>query len=118
MNETRNVVITGIGAVSPLGLDAPTTWAELIQGHSGIDFIKAFDTEGFETRFAAEVDGFEPENYLDRKDARRMDRFAQFAVVAAQEACQHAGLKIESLDPFRIGVIVGSGIGGLVTLSQ
>ena len=118
MNETRNVVITGIGAVSPLGLDAPTTWAELIQGHSGIDFIKAFDTEGFETRFAAEVDGFEPEKYLDRKDARRMDRFAQFAVVAAQEACRHAGLKIESLDPFRIGVIVGSGIGGLITLSQ
>ena len=65
MSETRNVVITGIGAVSPLGLDAPTTWAELIQGHPGIDFIKSFETEGFETRFAAEVYGFEPEKYLD-----------------------------------------------------
>ncbi len=118
MDHPQNVVITGIGAVSPLGLDAPTTWAELIQGHSGIDFIKAWDTEGFETRFAAEVDGFDPENYLDRKDARRMDRFAQFAVVAAQEACKHAGLDIASMDAFRTGVIVGSGIGGLITLSQ
>jgi len=112
------VVITGIGTVSPLGLDAPTTWIELVQGHSGVDFITSFETEGFETRFAAEVDGFIPEDYLDRKDARRMDRFAQFAVVAAQEACKQAGLDRKSMDQYRTGVIVGSGIGGIVTLTQ
>ena len=118
MSQSQNVVITGIGAVSPLGLDAPTTWAELVQGHSGVDFIKSFDTEGFETRFAAEVDGFNPEDYLDRKDARRMDRFAQFAVVAAQEACKQAGFDPKSMDQYRTGVIVGSGIGGIITLTQ
>ena len=112
------MVITGIGTVSPLGLDAPTTWIELVQGHSGVDFITSFETEGFETRFAAEVDGFIPEDYLDRKDARRMDRFAQFAVVAAQEACKQAGLDRKSMDQYRTGVIVGSGIGGIVTLTQ
>lgn len=118
MGRDGNVVITGIGAVSPLGLSAPDTWAKLVKGRSGIDFITAFDTEGFETRFAGEVKGFVPEDYLDRKDARRMDRFAQFAVVAAQEACRQAGLDLQSLDPYRTGVIVGSGIGGIVTLSQ
>ena len=118
MNQPPNVVITGIGTVSPLGLDALTTWEQLVQGRSGVDFITSFDTDGFETRFAAEVDGFVPENYLDRKDARRMDRFAQFAVVAAREACQQAGIDMGGLDPFRTGVIVGSGIGGILTLSQ
>ena len=118
MGEGQNVVITGIGAVSPLGLSAPDTWAELVQARSGIDFITSFDAEGFETRFAGEVKGFVPENYLDRKDARRMDRFAQFAVAAAQEACRQADLDVQSLDPYRTGVIIGSGIGGILTLSQ
>ncbi len=118
MSQPHNVVITGIGAVSPLGLDAPTTWEQLAQGRSGIDFITSFDTEGFETRFAAEVAGFVPENYLDRKEARRMDRFAQFAVVAAREACRQAGIDPAAQDPYRTGVIVGSGIGGILTLSQ
>lgn len=118
MSHSQNVVVTGIGAVSPLGLNAPTTWSELVQGHSGVDFIKSFDAEEFETRFAAEVDGFNPEDHLDRKDARRMDRFAQFAVVAAQEACQQAGLDPRSMDQYRTGVIVGSGIGGIITLTQ
>ena len=118
MGGGGRVVITGIGAVSPLGLSAPDTWAELVQGRSGIDYITSFDTEGFETRFAGEVKGFVPENYMDRKDARRMDRFAQFAVAAAHEACRSASLDIQSLDPYRTGVIVGSGIGGIVTLSQ
>ena len=92
MSDIHRVFVTGIGIVSPLGLDAPTTWSALIQGQSGIDFISAFDTEGFDTRFAAEVKGFDPEDYLDRKEARRMDRFAQLAVVAAQEACRQAQL--------------------------
>ena len=118
MNGNRRVFVTGIGIVSPLGLDAQSTWDGLAEGRSGIDFITAFDTEGFDTRFAAEVKGFDPEAYLDRKEARRMDRFAQFAAVAAQEACRHAGLAPGAIDPYRVGVIIGSGIGGIITLSQ
>ena len=118
MNHNQSVVITGIGTVSPMGLDIQSSWSELIGGRSGIQFITAFDTEGFETRFAGEVKGFDPENYMDRKDARRMDRFAQFAVTAAKEACKQADLDISKLDPFRTGVVVGSGIGGIVTLSE
>ena len=118
MNNNRRVFVTGIGIVSPLGLDAQSTWTGLSEGRSGIDFITAFDTEGFDTRFAAEVKGFDPESYLDRKDARRMDRFAQFAAVAAQEACRQAQLTPDTMDPYRVGVIIGSGIGGIITLSQ
>ena len=118
MTEKPRVFITGIGIISPLGLDVSTTWSELTQGHSGIDQITAFDTEGFDTRFAAQVKGFDPEDYLDRKLARRMDRFAQFAAVAAQEACRNAGIKPDEEDPYRTGVIIGSGIGGIITLSQ
>ena len=106
-----------MGVVSPLGLDAESTWAGVAKGKSGVDLIRAFDTEGFDTRFAAEVKDFDPESYLDRKDARRMDRFAQFAVVAAQAACRQAQLKPDD-DSYRVGVIVGSGIGGIITLSQ
>ena len=118
MNHTQPVVITGIGAISPVGLDIDTSWHQLIAGQSGIEFITAFDTTGFETTFAGEVKDFDPENYMDRKDARRMDRFAQFAVAAAKEACKQANLEVSALDPFRTGVVVGSGIGGIVTLSQ
>jgi len=118
MSDSHRVFITGIGMVSPLGLDAGSTWAELVRGGSGMDYITAFDAEGFDTRFAAEVKGFDPENYLDRKEARRMDRFAQFAAVAAQQACQQAQLDPKAADPYRVGVIVGSGIGGILTLSQ
>ncbi len=118
MTDKNRVFITGIGIISPLGLDVSSTWSELTQGHSGIDQITAFDTEGFDTRFAAQVKGFDPEDYLDRKLARRMDRFAQFAAVAAQEACRHAGINPAEEDPYRTGVIIGSGIGGIITLSQ
>jgi 3-oxoacyl-[acyl-carrier-protein] synthase II len=118
MTEKPRVFITGIGIISPLGLDVSTTWSELTQGHSGIDQITAFDTEGFDTSFAAQVKGFDPEDYLDRKLARRMDRFAQFAAVAAQEACRNAGIKPAEEDPYRTAVIIGSGIGGIITLSQ
>ena len=118
MNNNRRVFVTGMGVISPLGLNLESTWAGVSEGQSGIDFITAFDTEGFDTKFAAEVKGFEPEDYLDRKDARRMDRFAQFAAVAAQEACRHAQLDPRSMDPYKVGVIIGSGIGGIITLSQ
>ena len=118
MSGDHRVLVTGIGIVSPLGLDVASTWDGLVNGRSGVDFITAFDSEGFDTHFAAEVKGFDPEHYLDRKDARRMDRFAQFATVAAQQACRQAGLEPGSTDPYRIGVIIGSGIGGIGTLSQ
>ena len=112
------VFVTGMGTVSPLGLDVATTWKALIDGVSGIDYITAFELDGFETRFAAEVKGFDPTDYLDRKEARRMDRFAQFAAVAACQALAQAELKPENVDPFRVAAIVGSGIGGIITLSQ
>ena len=118
MSDTNRVFVTGLGMISPLGLDTNSTWANIVKGKSGIDFITAFDTEGFDTTFAAEVKGFDPENYLERKEARRMDRFAQFAAVAAKQACLHAGISLESEDPFRVGAIIGSGIGGILTLSQ
>ena len=118
MTDIRRVFITGIGVISPLGLDLPSTWEGISQGKSGVDFLTSFDTEGFDTRFGAEVKGFDPESYLDRKDARRMDRFAQFAAVAAQQACRQAGLDISGKDPYRVAVVVGSGIGGISTLSQ
>ena len=118
MRSDHRVFVTGIGLISPLGLDSQTTWAGITQGASGIDYITAFDTEGFDTTFAAEVKGFDAENYLDRKQARRMDRFAQLAAAAAQEACREAQLGPDTIDPYRVGVIIGSGIGGIITLSQ
>ena len=80
------VFVTGMGIVSPLGLDVASTWEALVDGVSGVDYITAFDLDGFETRIAAEVKGFEPTDFLERKEARRMDRFAQLAAVAAREA--------------------------------
>ena len=119
MSESaQRVFVTGLGVISPLGLDAQSTWKAIVAGKSGIDFITAFDTDGFDTTFAAEVRGFEPEAYLERKESRRMDRFAQFAAVAAQEACRQAGIDLANEDPFRVGAIIGSGIGGILTLSQ
>ncbi len=118
MSNNRRVFVTGMGVISPLGLDTESTWAGVTEGKSGIDFITAFDTEGFDTKFAAEVIGFDPEAHLDRKEARRMDRFAQFAAVAAQEACRQAQLDPKEVDPYKVGVIIGSGIGGIITLSQ
>ena len=112
------VFVTGLGIVSPLGLDVASAWRALVDGVSGIDYITAFDLEGFETRFAAEVKGFDPVNYLEKKEARRMDRFAQFAAVAACQALEQADLKPKAVDSYRVAAIVGSGIGGIITLSQ
>ena len=117
-DTTHRVFVTGLGVISPLGLDVQSTWDAIVDGKSGIDYITAFDTEGFDTTFAAEVKGFNPEAYLERKESRRMDRFAQFAAVAAQEACRQACLDLADEDPFRVGAIIGSGIGGILTLSQ
>jgi len=117
-NYGNRVVVTGIGTLSPLGLDTPTTWEGLISGKSGIDYITLCDTEGLETKFAGEVKGFDPENYINRKDARRMDRFAQLSVAASQEAVKRAGLKIDATNEDTIAIVVGSGIGGLTTLYE
>ena len=114
----RRVVVTGLGMVSPLGLNVADTWRAVAAGQSGIDYITGFDAEAFDTRFAAEVKGFDPENYLERKDARRMDRFAQFAAVAAQEACAQAELNPRDMDRYSVHVVVGSGIGGISTLTE
>ena len=117
-SENTKVVVTGMGVLCPLGLDATTTWEGLIAGKSGIDYITLFDSEAFETKFAGEVKGFEPTDYISRKDARRMDRFAQLAVAASLQAMEQAGIKINSSNQDKIGVLVGSGIGGLTTLFE
>ncbi|MFC1930933.1 beta-ketoacyl-ACP synthase II [Chloroflexota bacterium] len=117
-NFSNRVVITGIGTVSPLGLDTATTWEGLIAGKSGIDYITLFDTESMETKFAGEVKDFEPTNYAAHKDARRMDRFAQLAVAASREAVAQAKLEINHHNNDDIGVIIGSGIGGLTTMFE
>jgi len=114
----RRVVITGMGAVSPLGLDVPTLWRNLLQGCSGAGPITQFDATNHESRFACEVKGFDPLNYMDRKEARRNDRFVQLALAATQEALRQSGLEIGQGNAERVGVIVGSGIGGFTTLFQ
>ena len=114
----NRVVVTGVGVVCPLGLDVSTTWDGLIAGRSGIDYITRFDAESFVTKFAGEVKGFEPTDYMSRKDAYRMDRFAQLAVAASRQALEQAGLEITPNNQNDVGVIVGSGVGGLDTLSR
>ena len=114
----QRVVVTGLGIISPLGLNTADTWNAVVNGRSGIDYITSFDAEAFDTRFAAEVKGFNPEDYLDRKLARRMDRFSQFAAVAAMEACQQANLEPRSMDRYSVHVVVGSGVGGINTLTE
>jgi len=117
-NFYPRVVITGMGIICPLGLDTATTWKGLISGKSGIDYITLFDASSMKTKFAGEVKGFEPTNYVDRKEARRMDRFAQLAVAASREAVANSGLEIDHHNYDEIGVIIGSGIGGLTTLFE
>ena len=114
----RRVVITGIGILSPVGLTRDSTWGGLLAGKSGIDRIGAFDPEGLETRIAGEVEDFDPTDYVGRKEARHMDRFAQLAVGAALEAVDHADLNINGTNAERVAVIISSGIGGLITLEE
>ena len=109
----KKVVVTGMGLVSPIGLNLDDYWKNLLNGKSGVAPITKFDTTDFKTKFAAELKGFDPEDYMDRRDARYMDPFCHYAVVAADMAIKDAGLEEEKLDLDRIGVIVGSGIGGM-----
>ncbi len=117
-NPGNRVVITGMGILCPLGLDTSSTWENLIAGKSGIDYITLCDTTGLGTRFAGEVKGFVPTDHINRKDARRMDRFAQLAVAASLQGVKRSGLPINSANQDSIGVIIGSGIGGLTTLYE
>ncbi|MFO0880965.1 MAG: beta-ketoacyl-ACP synthase II [Gemmataceae bacterium] len=110
---TRRVVITGMGTVNPLATDLEGYWKGLCAGRSGIGFIEQFDTVKHKVKIAGEIKNFEPEKVLDPKTARRLDRFAQFALVAAHGAVKDSGVEFSKEDPFRCGVIYGSGIGGL-----
>lgn len=114
----KRVVVTGLGALTPLGNNIPAYWEGLINGVSGADFIKAFDVSKFKTKFACELKGFNPEDHFDRKEARKLDRFSQIALVAADEAVQNAKLTEGGINPDRVGVIWGSGIGGMITFIE
>ena len=106
----RRVVVTGLGAVTPLGNNIPDFWNSLINGVSGADFITHFDCSKFKTRFACEVKNFDPSSVIDKKEVRRLDLYAQYALYAADEAYKDAGLTAETFDPDRSGVIWGSGV--------
>ncbi|MDP7674463.1 MAG: beta-ketoacyl-ACP synthase II [Dehalococcoidia bacterium] len=115
---TDRVVVTGIGLVTPVGLNSESTWNSLVEGRSGIDYISLFDAEGYESRIAGEVDEFDATTALGRKEAKRLDRFSQFACVAAIEALEHANLNMEKEDADRVGVLIGSGVGGIITITD
>jgi len=111
-------VVTGIGLVSPLGLDAASTWKGLLAGCSGVGPLTQFDASQYSTRFAAEVKGFDPLNWVEKKEVKKMDRFIQFAVAAADFALADSGLKIDAGNDEMVGVYVGSGIGGFATIER
>ena len=112
----RRVVITGLGAVTPIGLDAPSTWDAAVSGRSGVGWIEAFDASEYPVRIAAEVTGFDIGDLVPAKEARRMDRNVLLAVAAAQEAWDDAGL--QDVDRARAGILVGSAIGGIATIAE
>lgn len=110
---SRRVVVTGMGAITPIGLSVDEFWAGVKEQKTGFDFITKFDTTDYKCRIAAEVKGFEGKNYMDFKAAKRMELFSQYAVAATKEALEQAGVDMEKEDPYRVGVSIGSGIGSL-----
>ncbi|MEO6733278.1 MAG: beta-ketoacyl-ACP synthase II [Ferruginibacter sp.] len=116
--DLKRVVVTGLGALTPLGKTVAEYWQGLADGANGCDFIKQFDATKFKTRFGCEVKDFDPTNYLDRKEARKIDRFTQFALIASDEAVKDAGINSSNVDVDRVGVIFASGIGGLITFQE
>ena len=116
--DSRRVVVTGLGLITPLGMGVETTWENLINGKSGIGKITCFDTSAFPTQIAGEVKNFNPEDFIEVKDIKKMDRFIHLAVAAATIALEGSGLKITDDNAERVGVIVGSGIGGLGTIEH
>ncbi len=116
--QLRRVVVTGLGALTPVGNSAPETWQALVNGVNGIGPITSFDATLFKTHFAGEVKGFDPSPLMDRKEARKMDRYSQFSVWVANEALIDSGLDLEKEDRSRVGVIWGSGMGGLQSTEE
>lgn len=116
--ELKRVVVTGIGALTPLGKTLDEYWEGLTNGVSGADHIKQFDCSKFKTRFACEVKDFDPTTYLDKKEARKIDRFTQFALIVSDQAVKDAGISKDNVDVDRVGVIFASGIGGLITFQE
>lgn len=114
----KRVVITGLGAVTPIGIGRDKYWNSLLKGKSGIDYITRFDTEKYDTKIGAEIKDFSPEDFMDRKEARRMDRFTQYAIVGTSLALEDGDIKLEKLDKERMAVVIGSGIGGMETLEK
>ncbi|MDR3706538.1 MAG: beta-ketoacyl-ACP synthase II [Paludibacteraceae bacterium] len=116
--ELKRVVVTGLGAITPLGNNVSDFWNGLVNGASGAGPITHFDASAFKTKFACEVKGFDPNQYFDRKEVRKVDRYAQLAVVAAKEAIENSGMDLESVNKDEIGVIFAAGIGGISTFEQ
>ncbi len=115
-NGNPRVVITGTGVISPVGKDTASFWEALVEGRHGIAQLTLFNPDDYKVKLAAEVKDFDPMQYMDRKEARRMDRYCQFAVAAAKEAVESSGIPLKEMDPFDVGVIIGSGVGGLNTM--
>ena len=116
--QTKRIVVTGIGTLTPIGNDLASYWENLVNGVSGADMITQFDASKFKTRFACEIKGFDPIAFMDRKEARKLDRFAQIALVASDQAVVDAGITKDNVDHDRVGVIFASGIGGLTTFTE
>jgi 3-oxoacyl-[acyl-carrier-protein] synthase II len=116
--ELKRVVVTGMGAITPLGNTVDAYWNGLVAGVSGADMITLFDASKFRTKFACEVKGFDPVQFLDKKEARKIDRFTQFALVVSDQAMADAGLTKDNINPDRVGVVFASGIGGLITFQN
>ena len=114
----RRVVVTGIGAVTPIGNDVPAMWESVKNGVCGIDKVTHFDVSGYKTQIAGEVKNLNVEDFIERKEVRKMDRYAQFALIAATEAVKNSGLDMTKEDPWRVGVVTGSGIGGITTFEE
>ena len=114
----RRVVITGLGAITPIGNNVEEFWKGIKEGKCGIDEIIAFDTTGYKVHLAGEIKGYKAEDYFDRREAKRMDKFSQYAIIAAREAWKDSGLDKEKENMERVGVILGSGIGGLETIEK
>src|SRR3989440_4948956 len=117
-SKGRGVAVTGMGFITPIGSDIETVWSNLIEGVSGVGGITRFDTTNFDTKIAAEVKGFNPEEYMDRKTARHIGRYCQFALAASKQALAHAGLDPAQMNPDDVGVIVSTGIGGLEEIEK
>lgn len=114
----KRVVVTGIGAVTPIGNDAKVFWQSIKDGVNGIGYVTLFDASGMKTQIAGEIKDLDVTEFIEKKEARKMDRFTQFALIAAEEAVKNSGLDMENEDPWRVGCITGSGIGGITTFEE